>query len=203
MVRTRGRVHRAKEEKPWRTERRSRRFRSRDGARVADTCLFAEIVAALAVEALRGPSLMVGSCDRAPADYPTNNDEPGPQPSLAADARKNGDIKPAASPHPVSAGYERPRRTGNEVIGHWRTCCRLLRADRHIPLRRRARVEVGAECVSSARSDLCGGWSAMAISTAINIPARKLSRRTPPSWPVFPLSKADRPSTAACRDGRR
>src|ERR1700684_1145565 len=28
-------------------------------------------------------------------------------------------------------------------------------------------LEVGAECVSSARSDLCGGWSAMAISTAI------------------------------------
>ena len=30
-------------------------------------------------------------------------------------------------------------------------------------------LEVGAECVSSARSDLCGGWSAMAISTAINL----------------------------------
>src|ERR1700693_4922422 len=29
-------------------------------------------------------------------------------------------------------------------------------------------LEVGAECVSSARSDLCGGWSAMNISTAIN-----------------------------------
>ena len=31
----------------------------------------------------------------------------------------------------------------------------------------RQTLEVGAECVSSARSDLCGGWSAMAISTAI------------------------------------
>jgi len=29
-------------------------------------------------------------------------------------------------------------------------------------------LEVGAECVSSARSVLCGGWSAMAIPTAIN-----------------------------------
>src|SRR5215472_14434984 len=29
-------------------------------------------------------------------------------------------------------------------------------------------LEVGAECVSSARSDLGGGWSAMAISTATN-----------------------------------
>ena len=28
-------------------------------------------------------------------------------------------------------------------------------------------LEVGAECVSSAGSDLCGGWSAMAISTAM------------------------------------
>jgi hypothetical protein len=29
-------------------------------------------------------------------------------------------------------------------------------------------LEVGTECVSSARSDLCGGWTVMAISTAIN-----------------------------------
>ena len=34
-------------------------------------------------------------------------------------------------------------------------------------------LEVGAECVSSARSDLCGGWSAMAISTAIKIRDRR------------------------------
>ncbi len=33
----------------------------------------------------------------------------------------------------------------------------------------RQSLEVGAECVSSARSDLCGGWSAMAIPTAIKI----------------------------------
>jgi len=32
---------------------------------------------------------------------------------------------------------------------------------------RRHILEVGAECVSSACSDLCGGWSAMTIPTAI------------------------------------
>jgi hypothetical protein len=32
----------------------------------------------------------------------------------------------------------------------------------------RQSLEVGAECVSSARSDLCGGRPAMVVSTAIN-----------------------------------
>jgi hypothetical protein len=35
---------------------------------------------------------------------------------------------------------------------------------------RRHILEVGAECVSSACSDLCGGWSAMTIPTAIKFP---------------------------------
>ena len=59
----------------------------------------------------------------------------------------------------------------------------------------RQTLEVGAECVSSARSDLCGGWSAMAISTA-----KDLSSRVPTQFRMWKAIRTGAPFASARYD---
>ncbi len=109
MVRARGQVQRAKEQKRWRTERRSQLSGTRPSARIADTGVCRLRISVPLDRSVAGAALFTVRLTIGIRRTPNRGyDEARPQLSLAADAAGNGNLEPAPSPGLISGGTERP-----------------------------------------------------------------------------------------------